>query len=56
MATVTVRLVEEGGHTTLTSTVRHQNMAYRDGHVAAGMEAGVVETYNRLEALLRKQQ
>lgn len=56
VATVTVRLVEEGGHTTLTSTVRHLNMTYRDGHIASGMEPGVIETYNRLEALLRKLQ
>lgn len=43
---------EEGGRTTLTTTVLHQSMAHRDGHFQA-MGDGTNATYDRLEALLK---
>jgi len=49
----TATYVERDGHTTLTTTVVHRTMAHRDGHIASGMERGVIETYDRLAALLK---
>jgi len=48
----TVTLNEAGGKTTLTSHLRYQSKAHRDGHVMSGMEAGMQETYERLDELL----
>jgi uncharacterized protein YndB with AHSA1/START domain len=48
----TVTLEEAGGTTTLTSHLTYQSKAHRDGHVMSGMEAGMQETYERLDDLL----
>ena len=48
----TVLLVEHDGKTTLTTTVLHDNQEYRDGHLNAGMEPGMQETFDRLDELL----
>ena len=48
----TVTLDEAGGRTTLTSHLVYQSKAHRDGHVMSGMEAGMQETYERLDELL----
>jgi uncharacterized protein YndB with AHSA1/START domain len=44
----TVIFEEHGGKTKLTSTLLHQSAEARDGHLQAGMEAGMVQTLNRL--------
>ena len=48
----TVTLDETGGRTTLTTHLVYQSKAHRDGHVMSGMEAGMQETYERLDELL----
>jgi uncharacterized protein YndB with AHSA1/START domain len=48
----TVVFTERDGRTLVTTTVLHATVEARDGHVAAGMETGVVETYERLDELL----
>ena len=48
----TVTLAEANGRTTLTSHLVYQSKAHRDGHVMSGMEAGMQETYQRLDELL----
>jgi uncharacterized protein YndB with AHSA1/START domain len=48
-AIVTVTFVEHDDKTTLTSTIRHQTKANRDGHLASGMEKGIAESYDELE-------
>ena len=39
-------------HTTLQTLVQHSSPEARDGHVNSGMEAGMQETFDRLDALL----
>ena len=48
----TVRLRETDGHTTFTNTIDYASKADRDGHIGAGMEAGMNESLDRLVALL----
>lgn len=48
----TVTLVENKAKTTLTTVVLHENQQFRDGHLNSGMEAGMQETFDRLEELL----
>jgi uncharacterized protein YndB with AHSA1/START domain len=43
-----------GGRTRLTAQSVFQSVADRDGALQSGMEEGVVDTYNRLEELLKK--
>jgi len=50
---VTVTFVERDGKTTLTSTVQHQSLEDRDGHLKSGLERGAAETLDRLEQHLR---
>ena len=40
--------VEQGGKTTLTTTIRHPTKEARDGHLNSGIEKGVEPAYNRL--------
>ena len=40
------------GRTRLSSTAIFDSVESRDGMVAAGMESGIVEGYNKLDALL----
>ena len=51
-AVETVTFEEQRGKTLLTATVVHSSVANRDGHVASGMEAGAVESHDRLAELL----
>lgn len=51
-AVVTTTLVEEGGKTTLTTTVLYESKEARDGVLKSGMESGVAASYDRLEAML----
>ena len=48
----TLLLVERGGKTTLTNTMRYESRAARDGVLKSGMEKGVAESYDRLAELL----
>ncbi len=45
-------LVETGGKTTLTTTVRYASREMRDAMLKSGMERGVAASYDRLAALL----
>jgi len=47
-----VTLVEHDGRTTLTNRVVYASRADRDGHLGAGMEDGMAESHERLDALL----
>ena len=51
-ALVTTTLVEQGGRTTLTSTMLYVSQETRDAVLKSGMESGVVASYDRLEELL----
>jgi uncharacterized protein YndB with AHSA1/START domain len=48
----TTVMVEQGGQTTVTTTVRYQSRAVRDAVLASPMERGVAESYDRLAELL----
>ncbi len=49
----TMTLSEADRITTLRTLVLHSSREHRDGHIASGMEAGMQETFVRLEELLR---
>ncbi len=51
----TLELRESGGKTYLTVTSRFSSKEDRDGMYASGMEAGVRDSWERLEELLREQ-
>ena len=44
----TITFEEFGGKTKLTNSLLHASSEARDGHLQAGMEAGMVQTLNRL--------
>ncbi len=48
----TTTLVEQGGRTTLTSTILYISREARDGVLKSGMERGVTASYDRLAELL----
>ena len=48
----TMTLTEDDTLTTLRTVVLHSSREHRDGHIASGMEAGMQETFDRLETLL----
>src|SRR6266550_5506241 len=48
----TTVLVEQGGKTTITQTVRYQSQEARDAVIKSGMERGVAASYDRLAELL----
>jgi uncharacterized protein (TIGR03086 family) len=48
----TMTLTWRDGATTLQTLVAHTSREHRDGHVQSGMEAGMQETFKRLEDLL----
>ncbi len=50
----TMTLDEVGGVTTLRTLVEHATREARDGHVESGMEAGMQETFDRLDGLLAR--
>jgi uncharacterized protein YndB with AHSA1/START domain len=49
----TTTLVEGDGRTTLRTLVQHASQEHRDGHVNSGMEGGMQEAFDRLEAVAR---
>jgi uncharacterized protein YndB with AHSA1/START domain len=49
---VTLSFIDEGGKTTVINTVRYPTKADRDKVIEMGMEAGIDQTLNRLEAYL----
>jgi len=51
-ALVTTILAEQGGRTTLTSTMLYVSQETRDAVLKSGMERGVAASYDRLEELL----
>jgi uncharacterized protein (TIGR03086 family) len=48
----TVTLAEADGVTTLRTLVQHTTRAFRDGHLASGLESGMQQTFDRLDDLL----
>ncbi len=48
----TLVLVEQGGRTTLTQTMRYESRAARDAVIKSGMEKGVTASYDRLDDVL----
>jgi uncharacterized protein YndB with AHSA1/START domain len=54
-AIATTTLMERGGKTTLTTTVRYDSKAIRDAVLKTPMESGVESSYNRLAELLAAQ-
>jgi len=48
----TLVLVEQGGRTTLTQTMRYESAAAREAVIKSGMKEGVTVSYDRLEDLL----
>lgn len=51
-ALVTTTMEDLDGKTKLTSIIRHDSIEARDGHLQSGLEFGVRETYDRLDAVL----
>ena len=47
-----LKFVEEGGKTTVMNTVRYPTKTDRDKVIEMGMEAGIDQTFNRLEVYL----
>ncbi len=50
----TLTLEARDGGTMVTTHTRHASIEARDGHLSSGMEAGMTEGYERLEALVQK--
>jgi len=48
----TMVLVEEGGKTTVTTTVLYESQEVRDAVLKSGMERGVAQSYDTLDELL----
>jgi uncharacterized protein YndB with AHSA1/START domain len=48
----TLVLVEQGGRTTLTQTLRYESPAAREAVIKSGMEQGVAASYDRLDDVL----
>ena len=49
---ITTILVEQGGRTTMTTTMLYVSQEVRDGVLKSGMESGVAASYDRLTELL----
>ena len=49
----TLTLEAKDGGTLVTTHSRHPSIRARDGHLAGGMERGMSEGYDRLEALVK---
>ena len=50
----TLTLEEKDGGTLITTHTRHSSLEARNGHLSGGMERGMTEGYERLEALVEK--
>jgi uncharacterized protein YndB with AHSA1/START domain len=48
----TTVFVEKGGKTTVTTTVRYESKAARDGVLKSPMEGGVAQSYDKLAEVL----
>ena len=53
VAVSTTTFEDNGARAKVSILVRHQNKAYRDAHVASGMEEGLQEALNYLEQVAR---
>ena len=53
VALTTMTLTEHDGRTTLTTLVQHSSPEARDGHINSGMEGGMQEAFDLLEAVAR---
>ena len=51
-STVTVMLAEQAGKTLATMVQTHDSVASRDAHIGSGMERGMRETLDRLDAFV----
>jgi uncharacterized protein YndB with AHSA1/START domain len=51
-ATVTQAFSEEGGNTTVKTTVRYESREARDGVLKTPMKDGIAESYGQLDVLL----
>lgn len=51
---ITTTLVEQGGRTTMTTTMLYVSQEARDDVLKSGMESGVAASYDRLADLLEK--
>jgi uncharacterized protein YndB with AHSA1/START domain len=49
---ITTILVEQGGRTTMTTTMLYVSQEVRDGVLKSGMESGIAASYDRLTELL----
>lgn len=52
VSTVTVEFIEENGKTTVRNTTRYETKVDRDKVVEMGVEAGISQTYDRLDEYL----
>lgn len=52
VSVVTTDLIEEGGKTRMSATVRYESQAVRDMVIGTGMEKGAAISYDRLEDLV----
>lgn len=52
-ALTTMTLIEVDGRTTMTVLVEHSSKEHRDAHIDSGMEAGMQESYDKLEQVAR---
>ena len=51
---ITITFVEHDGETEMTTTMRYESTAARDGVLKSPMEGGVKQSYDRLAAILEK--
>jgi uncharacterized protein YndB with AHSA1/START domain len=51
---ITITFAECGGETEMTTTMRYESTAARDGVLKSPMEGGVKQSYDRLAAILEK--
>ncbi len=51
-ALITAVLIEKGGVTTYTTTIRYQSKVDRDAAISTGMTDGMEQSYTKLDALL----
>lgn len=53
---ITITFVEQDGETEMTTTMRYESTAARDGVLKSPMEGGVKQSYDRLAAIVEKAQ
>jgi uncharacterized protein YndB with AHSA1/START domain len=53
---ITITFAEQDGETEMTTTMRYESTAARDGVLKSPMEGGVKQSYDRLAAIVEKAQ